>query len=151
MPPSSPVPATTTSIPSPSPPDGTLHFTSFTTRGQLSAAGDVTITVNDNLGQQFVFTEKKNQDFSPIGVEAVGGSGEFITSVTIFTDLAGGFNEIKQQTFGFQNTDTIAPVPEASTWAMMLLGFVGIGAVGMRKKMGSFRAAVPREVNGMPS
>ena len=32
-----------------------------------------------------------------------------------------------------------AAVPEASTWAMMLLGFLGVGFMGMRKSMGRFR------------
>jgi hypothetical protein len=28
---------------------------------------------------------------------------------------------------------TVSPVPEASTWVMMMLGFVGLGFVGYRK------------------
>ena len=35
----------------------------------------------------------------------------------------------------------VGAVPEASTWAMMLLGFLGVGAMGMRKKFGSLRLA----------
>jgi PEP-CTERM motif len=37
----------------------------------------------------------------------------------------------------------IAPVPEASTWAMMLLGFAGVGFVAYRRKRqgGAFRLA----------
>jgi opacity protein-like surface antigen len=27
----------------------------------------------------------------------------------------------------------VAPIPEASTWAMMILGFLGVGLMGMRK------------------
>ena len=83
-------------------PPTSAGFTSFTTRGQLSAAGDVFITVNDQLGNVFTFEEKKSGDFSPIGVEAVAGSGETIESVTVTTDLTGGIsNEIKQESFGF--------------------------------------------------
>jgi hypothetical protein len=38
--------------------------------------------------------------------------------------------------------NTVAAVPEASTWAMMLLGFFGLGVVSMRKRFnGSFRFA----------
>jgi len=56
------------------PTDSTL-FTSFSTRGQLNIDGNVTIVVNDNFGNQFVFTEAKSQDWQPpIGAEAVAGS-----------------------------------------------------------------------------
>jgi hypothetical protein len=90
-------------------PAGIDNFTSFTTRGQMADAGfNVIITVDDNLGQQFTFLEPKaNQDFSPIGVEALAGTGEFITSVTVATNDPNGFNELKQETFGFD----AAPVP----------------------------------------
>ena len=27
----------------------------------------------------------------------------------------------------------VAPIPEASTWAMMILGFLGVGLMGLRK------------------
>ena len=118
-----------------------FHFTSFSTRGQLNAAGNVFITVNDNLGQTFTFLEAKDQNWTGgIGVEAVAGSGEFITSVTVWTDNTDGFKEIKQQTFGFQ-TEAVAAVPELSTWFMMILGFAGVGLAGMRKARSNFRWA----------
>jgi hypothetical protein len=82
-------------------PTGGVQFTSFTTRGQLLAAGDVMITVVDNNLQTFTFAEAKDQDWTGgIGVEAIAGTGEFIKSVTVWT--TGDFKEIKQQTFGFQ-------------------------------------------------
>jgi hypothetical protein len=31
----------------------------------------------------------------------------------------------------------ITAVPEASSWAMMILGFLGVGMVGMRRRAGS--------------
>ena len=120
-------------------PTGTDHFTSFSTRGQLMSDPNVFLlvsvylVVDDNLGNRFTFLEDKpNQDFSPIGVEAVAGSGEFITSVSLFTNDPNGFKEIKQESFGFATQ--VAAVPEASTWAMMLLGFAGVGAMGLRKR-----------------
>ena len=39
----------------------------------------------------------------------------------------------------FGQTMITTGVPEASTWAMMMLGFLGIGLVGMRKQFNSFR------------
>lgn len=125
-------------------PTGTDHFTSFSTRGQLASAPGsfpvkVFLVVDDNLGNRFTFIEDKpNQDFSPIGVEAVAGSGEFITSVSLFTNDPNGFKEIKQETFGFATS--VAAVPELSTWAMFLIGFAGVGAMGMRKRR-AFRFA----------
>jgi hypothetical protein len=36
---------------------------------------------------------------------------------------------------GFVSIDPVtAAVPEASTWAMMLAGFTGLGALALRKK-----------------
>jgi hypothetical protein len=32
-------------------------------------------------------------------------------------------------------SNLIAPVPEASTWAMMILGFSGIGFMAYRRKL----------------
>jgi hypothetical protein len=45
---------------------------------------------------------------------------------------------VKSQAFGFA---TVAAVPEASTWAMMILGFLGVGVMSMRKKLGGVRLA----------
>jgi hypothetical protein len=38
-------------------------------------------------------------------------------------------------------TQVAAAVPEASTWAMMLLGFCGLGFLAYRRKSGTFRLA----------
>jgi hypothetical protein len=57
-----------------------------------------------------------------------------ITKLTFFSN---------QAAFEFDNL-TVAAVPEASTWAMMILGFLGLGFLGYRKsaKAGSaFRMA----------
>ena len=43
--------------------------------------------------------------------------------------------------YGGDITTVAGAVPEASTWAMMLLGFAGIGLLGLRKRRGSFRLA----------
>jgi hypothetical protein len=55
------------------------------------------------------------------------GSGEFIDEVII--TAANGFDEGKQYAFG----DGTVTVPEPSTWAMMLVGFAGLGYAGYRK------------------
>jgi hypothetical protein len=115
-------------------------FTSFSTRGQLNIAGDVTIVVNDQNGNQFVFTEPKDADWQPpIGAEAVAGTNEIIASVNVFVTGNVSFQSVKQIDFGH----ALAPaVPEASTWAMMILGFFGIGFIAYRRKREStFRLA----------
>jgi hypothetical protein len=105
-------------------------FTSFSTQGSLPDTGDVTITVFDNFNQAFTFTEQHNANWVPaIGVEALAGSNEFITSVTVSTDDPNGFVSIKQVDFGFATA-----VPEASTWAMMLFGFMGVGFLAYRRR-----------------
>lgn len=41
----------------------------------------------------------------------------------------------------FQILGTVSPVPEPSTWAMMVLGFVGIGAMTYRRRKSTMLAA----------
>jgi probable HAF family extracellular repeat protein len=40
---------------------------------------------------------------------------------------------------GFSGNDVPAPAPESSTWAMMLLGFAGLGLVGYRSAAAASR------------
>jgi hypothetical protein len=65
---------------------------------------------------------------------ATGNQGDFAANRFVtFTDLL-GFDEIKltsgQNSFEITN---VGAVPEVSTWAMMILGFVGLGFLGYRK------------------
>jgi len=117
-----------------------LNYTSFSTRGQLNTAGLVGITVTDNFNQTFFFSEQANADWQPaIGVEAITGSGETIKSVTVFVTDGVTFQSVKQIDFGFATT--VAPIPEASTWAMLILGFCGVGFMAYRRKHETFRLA----------
>lgn len=113
-------------------PENSNLFVDFTLRGQLPVAGDVTITVTDNMSQTFTFTEKKSADWDRIGVIAVLGSGEFIKNVVVSTDVAGGFNEQKQIAFSTM-ADHI--VPEPSTMAMAGLGALGFIGYGFRRRL----------------
>jgi hypothetical protein len=108
----------------------TVKFTQFSTRGSLAADGIVTITVFDNFNQSFTFTESANQNFAQIGVIALAGTNEWIQSVTVSADLAsGGFNSVRQEGFGFATA-----VPEPSTWAMLIIGFAGVGFLAYRRR-----------------
>jgi hypothetical protein len=123
-------------------PENTLAFDDFQTRGILTgnADQDVTITVNDNLGNIFVFHVTSNGDFLPIGVVAVPGTGETIASVSVSCPGC-TFDQLKQEAFSL--APGVSAVPEASTWAMMILGFMGVGFMAYRRRSqgGHFRFA----------
>jgi hypothetical protein len=73
------------------------------------------------------------------GNQGLGGSA-YVNIVDSFAITDVKFNS-SQQAFEFDNL-TVAAVPEASTWAMMLLGFLGLGFMGYRRKENSaFRLA----------
>jgi hypothetical protein len=58
------------------------------------------------------------------------GSGTYVVQVTLDTAVA---------PIGFELDDSqgtiIYPIPEASTWTMLLLGFAGLGAMAWRRKL----------------
>lgn len=61
-------------------------------------------------------------------------NGEIMTSLRI-TDLTGNITSFEH--YRIDVVPTVAPaVPELSTWAMIILGFAGVGLVGMRKRRG---------------
>jgi hypothetical protein len=107
-------------------------FNEFSFRGQLTDAGTVTLTlVSNDATQVFNFDNvKANADFGAFGIVAMPGTGETISSLSISSD---GFNSVKQ--IGFGTTEAVvASVPETSTWAMMVLGFFGVGVFAYRRK-----------------
>jgi hypothetical protein len=87
----------------------------------LTATG-VTISVEDQLANTPTF----QQTFS------LNLNGEKITSVNL-TAINGLFQDIRQDRIGGVGPLTAA-VPEPSTWAMMILGFAGLGFMAYRRK-----------------
>jgi hypothetical protein len=70
---------------------------------------------------------------SPFGDQGAPGSNQYVTfSDLIFTSVVLG--SIGQNSFEFDNATSVAAVPEASTWAMMILGFLGVGFMAYRRK-----------------
>jgi hypothetical protein len=120
-----------------------LAFSDFQTRGILSTNvdQDVTITVNDSSGNAFTFHVTSNGDFLPIGVDALA-TGETIASVSVSCPGC-GFTQLKQEEFSLAPGVSVGPIPEASTWAMMILGFMGVGFMAYRRRSqgGHFRFA----------
>ena len=70
-------------------------------------------------------------DCQGFGGNAVLDAGSYYLQIE---GIAGG-------TAGYGGTISVAAVPEIGTWMMMILGFAGIGAVGMRKKLGGLKVA----------
>ncbi len=91
--------------------------------------GKVFASVIDNLGnvENLLFTGVGDKnDFGTLGFESII-AGRSIKSVTISLDSSGFFKEFKQVDFS-------PAVPEPSTWAMMILGFAGLGFLAYRRR-----------------
>lgn len=54
-----------------------------------------------------------------------------------FSDLAGGNNNVGN----LLDNVSVTAVPEPATWAMMILGFLGMGFIGYRRRSAPFRVA----------
>jgi hypothetical protein len=105
----------------------TAAFNLETLTGRQSEANSPLITFNYSDGsaaQSFALTNGQNQ----FGLT----DGQGITGFTITSEGAPalGFANLKQLKFGGL---VASPVPEPGTWAMMLVGFGGIG-VAMRRR-----------------
>jgi len=113
-------------------PDDPNLFGDFSFRGQLEAAGSVTVTVWDNQGdpsQSFIFPDlPKNADFGRLGIIADEGSGETILKVEISSF---GFNEVKQIDFSY--AEGVTPIPEPTTMFLLGSGLLGLAGYGRKK------------------
>jgi hypothetical protein len=93
------------------------------------------ITITDSGGFTTVINAANYSVLNPAnGNQGLGGSNY----VNIFDsfNITGIKFTSDQKAFEFDNL-TIAAVPEASTWAMMILGFLGLGFLGYRRSSGS--------------
>jgi hypothetical protein len=111
--------------------DATLGYNDgvfkVTAAGGATGATGVTITAIDQFGTEFV------------QFLAIGGSGFFNVDAlddqlirTITVSANGQLDDIRQVRLG--GVETIAAVPEPSTWAMLVLGFAGVGFMAYRRK-----------------
>lgn len=115
-------------------PENGLAFNQFSFRGSLFTNVDqaVTVTITDQHDTIFAFTIDGNGNFGPYGFQAKQDTNEYIKSVLI-TGNGAGFGELRHFGFGLDTTLNSA-VPEPSTWAMMILGFFGVGFMAYRRK-----------------
>jgi hypothetical protein len=117
-------------------PEDDTAFNLFSFRGAVFTNVDqlIKVTITDQFDSTFEFNITDNGDFTRIGFQAKPGTGELIKTIKI-EGLGAGFDYFKQLGFGLQPDATPqAAVPEASTWAMMLLGFCGVGVLAYRRK-----------------
>ncbi len=115
-------------------PEDRTAFNLFSFRGAVfgNADQEIKVTITDQFDSVFQFLITDNGDFTRIGFEAKPGTGELIKTIRI-DGLGAGFDYFKQMGFGYQQDNTPA-VPEASTWAMMILGFAGVGFLAYRRR-----------------
>jgi len=113
------------------PADDTL-FNGFSFRGQLAASGftgtiDVSWTDSNRKTESITFTGVKgpDADFARLGIVSHDGETLKLVTVSVPPSQTGGesFKEFKQIEF----SSATPVIPEPSTWAMMLLGFAGLG------------------------
>ncbi len=103
-----------------------------------SPNGDNTVTFFTSSGSQTVTTSQLLAQFSVDGVGNNQEPGGYLINFTV----AGGFTGVKFSTvetafeFAFPVSSElhISAVPEPSTWAMMVLGFAGVGFMAYRRR-----------------
>ena len=102
----------------------------------------ITVKWTDSLGTTgtvvFNGVPGPDKDFDRLGIISL--DGETLRSVEVFTAAGESFNEFKQVQFSAAG---IPPsIPETATWAMMILGFMGVGFMAYRRRNeGAFRLA----------
>jgi hypothetical protein len=84
-------------------------------------------TVTGSNGGTSVITDQSS-GLNEYTTLQIGGTS--LTSLTLTSAL--GFTQIKQ--FEISGLTHVNAVPEASTWAMMILGFFGVGFMAYRRK-----------------
>jgi hypothetical protein len=96
---------------------------------QAPATTDIKLVWTDQFGTTgtLFFNDVNTNGLTPsLGIHSL--DGEVLKSVVI-SDID-GFTQLKQFAFG----GTVGAIPEPSTWAMMILGFFGIGFMAYRRK-----------------
>jgi hypothetical protein len=106
----------------------------------LKGTGDVFFRVEavkaDGTPEVFTFTNNlAGYHLGPgqNGFDFTTAKGEVITDIDLYLGATGKIDEFEHFRIDATPIPQIAAVPEASTWAMMILGFLGVGGLAMRK------------------
>jgi len=110
------------------------NFTNTSTNFLVYTATNNGLTTTLTLTSA-VFTETPNG----IGGFNLDITGTGTATLTGFSPTSGTFelttqSSSREGTFTFSSTTVVTPVPEPSTWAMMILGFIGVGFMAYRRK-----------------
>ena len=106
-----------------------FSFQALFDKQQVGDSTDIKLTWYDQNGGTGTidFLGLNTNGLTPsLGIHST--DGQTLSKIVIFD--AEGFSQLKQ--FAFQGN--VAPVPEASTWAMMILGFAGVGFLAYRRR-----------------
>lgn len=111
---------------------GTFNNLEFNVFG--GNASSVNFAVTDNENHVFNFSSSLGNGSNMFGFKAI--DGETIKSISL-AFLGGGVDDVRQIRL---DEAIVTAVPEAATWAMMVLGFAGVGFLAYRRKpQGSLR------------
>jgi PEP-CTERM motif len=111
------------------------------TGGTLYAAINTNETYGFFLNTPYTFSLSENISGSLTGGECTGNAGCSVTFGALI-DPTISLNVSDPQDYSiFLSPNLTSAVPEPSTWAMMMLGFAGLGFVAYRRKTGAFRFA----------
>jgi hypothetical protein len=117
-------------------PGGTPGYQDLKFNVDTATDGALTIFATDQNGETFKLTTLDAAGSNFFQIHATGSS--FIQSVTLVSE----FDMTKLEQVRLGGIQGVSAVPEPSTWAMMILGFLGLGFMGYRRKgLGSFRVA----------
>lgn len=106
---------------------GIFNEFSFRPDGAGKTDSSIQVSIMDQFASTFTFLVHWNGLNNSVGFTGLP-TNEIIKKVTI-TDVNGpGLADVKDIGFGF-----VAAVPEASTWAMMMIGFCGVGFLAYRR------------------
>jgi hypothetical protein len=99
-------------------------FTALLLNIKVGTSETVTFAANDPITGQSTFSLDKNGNNRFL---ITASNNELLTFLTLET--SGQLTDVEQV-----RVDIAAAVPEASTWAMMILGFCGLGFLAYRRK-----------------
>jgi hypothetical protein len=105
----------------------------FTQALGVNDKGEIVGFYTDAMGAQHGYVDDLLSSFDP-----VGSVSTTINGVNDLGQIVGFYTDGNDNVIGFVGT----PVPEPQTWAMMLLGFAGLGFAGYRVSRKNGAAAV---------